>query len=360
MSGSDLTRALVWLSASENLTARGRRLLMEAHGDPACALKGFSASARSLVGEKAYAELRAAADTLDARISRLDALGIAALTQEDADFPDRLKTIPDAPELLYVKGHIRPRPTVAIVGSRRDTRYGREQTQRIARELAEAGVTVVSGLARGIDTAAHRGAVQAKGVTVGVLGCGLDMVYPQENAPLAEEILRLGGALVSEYPPGTAPLPYHFPRRNRMISGLADGVLLIEATLRSGTQSTINHALEQGRTVFALPGNVDAPGSELPLQLLKDGAELCTCASDILTRLRFPECPATVASDSPAGTPPEDDPILAALYREDKTFEELLEETGLPAQTLTARLGLLELDGRVDRLPGRAFALHHK
>ena len=360
MTCSDNTKALIWLSMADSLTARGRRLLLEASGSPALAMAGFGPAARSVIGDKAWRELDTAGQRLDSDIARMDACGICAITPEDRDFPDILRFIPDAPELLYVKGLLRTRPTVSIVGSRHDTRYGRDQALRIACDLARAGVTIVSGLARGIDTAAHRGAVRAEGVTVAVLGCGLDSVYPPENAGLADEILKLGGALVSEYPPGTPPLPYHFPRRNRMISGLADGVLLIEATLRSGTQSTINHALEQGRTVFALPGNVDAPGSELPLQLLKDGAELCTCASDILTRLRFPECPAPVASDSPVGAPPEDDPILAALYREDKTFEELLEETGLPAQTLTARLGLLELDGRVDRLPGRAFALHHK
>ena len=257
-----------------------------------------------------------------------------------------------------MKGRPGQRPAVAIVGSRRDTRYGREMTRRIARDLAEAGVIIVSGLARGIDTAAHQGAVQVNGVSVGVLGCGLDSIYPKENTDLAASMLALGGCLISEFPVGAQPMPYHFPRRNRLISGLADGVLLIEATLRSGTQSTVNHALEQGRTVFALPGNVDAPGSELPLRLLKDGAEICTCASDILTHLKL-DVPIHKAPAVPVPeAPPTDDPVLRALAREDKTFEELLEETSLPAPTLTARLSLLELDGRIDRLPGRAYAVH--
>ena len=357
----DETLALIWLSQSESLTARGRRLLMETHLSAAAALAAFGPADRALTGDKACAELTAARDTLAQTVARMDALGITALAPGDALFPVRLSRIPDPPALLYVRGTLPERPAVAIVGSRRDTRYGREQALRIARELAEAGVMIVSGLARGIDTAAHRGAVQAGGLTTGVLGCGLDSVYPPENAELARQLLALGGCLISESPIGAAPLPYHFPRRNRLISGLADGLLLIEATLRSGTQSTVNHALEQGKTIFALPGNVDAPGSELPLQLLKDGAELCTSASDILARLRLPDAPRAKAAAAPAQMPPDaDDPILCALYREEKTFEELLQETGLPAQTLTARLSLMELDGQVERLPGRAFGLRRK
>ena len=348
-------RAEIWLSMSEALTARGRRLLLEDAGGASSALARFGPQALRLIGDRAYRELLDAAGALDQALARMDAQGIRALTPDDPDFPAKLAGIPDPPALIYVRGRLNSRPAVAVVGSRRDTRYGREQAQRIARELAEAGVVIVSGLARGIDTAAHKGAVQAGGLSFGVLGCGLDQMYPKENTPLADELIRLGGAVLSELPPGAAPLPYHFPRRNRLISGLADGVLLIEATLRSGTQSTINHALDQGRTVFALPGNVDAPGSELPLQLLRDGAELCTRASDILSRLKIARPAAAPAPPSTAEEP--DDPILRALFRETKTFEELLEETGLSAQALTARLGLLELDGRVERLPGRAFGL---
>lgn len=356
MKYSDEVRALIWLSLSESLTPRGRRLLLDGNLTAAGALSGFSASARTLIGDRAYKELSEAASALEGTISRMEELGIRAVTPEDEGFPVRLREIPDAPELLYMKGRYAPKPAVAIVGSRRDTRYGREMTRRIARDLAEAGVTVVSGLARGIDTAAHQGAVQAGGVSIGILGCGLDSMYPKENTDLAADMLRLGGCLISEFPVGAQPLPYHFPRRNRLISGLADAVLLIEATLRSGTQSTVNHALEQGRTVFALPGNVDAPGSELPLRLLRDGAEICTCASDILTHLKISAPSQDAVPGLSAAT--SDDPVLRALEREDKTFEELLEETGLPASSLTAKLSLMELDGQIDRLPGRSYAIH--
>ena len=348
-------KAEIWLSASENLTAHGREMLLRDAGDAAGALRCFSPRAASLIGDKAYRELSEAGAALDRTLERLNALSIRAVTPLNPDFPDKLRDIPDPPPLLFVRGTFSDRPAVAIVGSRRDTRYGRGQAFRIARELAEAGVVIVSGLARGIDTAAHRGAVAARGLTCAVMGCGLDQTYPQENADLAEEIIRLGGALVSEFPPGAAPLPYHFPRRNRLISGLSDAVLLVEATLRSGTQSTINHALNQGRTVFALPGNVDAPGSELPLQLLRDGAEMCLGAEDILDCLHIARKAAAPSAPAPAEEP--DDPLLKALCRESKTFEELLAETGLPAPALTARLSLLELDGRIERLPGQAFAL---
>lgn len=346
-------RAEVWLSSAESLTAHGRELLLQEAGDASSALRCFSPRAAALIGDKAYRELSEAGETLDRTLERLQALSIRAITPLSPDFPEKLRNIPDPPPLLFVRGNFADRPAVAIVGSRRDTRYGREQAARIARELAEAGVVIVSGLARGIDTAAHRGAVAAQGVSYAVMGCGLDQIYPSENAGLADELLRWGGALVSEFPPGSAPLPYHFPRRNRLISGLADGVLLVEATLRSGTQSTINHALNQGRTVFALPGNVDAPGSELPLRLLKDGAELCTQAADILDRLKIER---RAAAPRPSDGEP-DDPLLKALYRETKTFEELLAETGLSAPALTARLSLLELDGKIERLPGQSFAL---
>ena len=334
---------------------------MERHGSASAAYEAFSYDARRLVGEKAYAELAKAKERgLDALSEALAGQGVAALTLKEAGYPARLRPVPDAPELLYVRGQLSERPAVAIVGSRHDTRYGRDMAFRLARDLAAAGVTVVSGLARGIDTAAHRGALAAKGRTVAVLGCGLDQVYPPDNRDLAQEIVRTGGALVSEFPLGASPLPYHFPRRNRIISGLADALLLIEAALRSGTQSTVNHALEQGRTVFALPGNVDAPGSELPIKLLKEGAELCACASDILCRL-----PGVAPSNNGEASPcspaeaeqASGDPVVRALLREEKTFEELLAETGLAPGDLSARLSLLELDEVIEKRAGRAYAL---
>ena len=357
MALSERTLALIWLSQSESLTPRGRRLIDEELGGPENAMRSFSPKVRALVGAKAYDELSLALKAEPEKLAaRLETLGISVLTREDAAYPARMRDIPDAPELLYLRGRLPQGPGLAVVGSRRDTRYGRESAFRLSRETAEKGVVIVSGLARGIDTAAHKGALAADGKTVAVLGCGLDSVYPPENKELAETILARGGALVGEYPPGQAPLPYHFPRRNRIISGLADGLLLIEATLKSGTQSTVNHALEQGRVIFALPGNIDAPGSELPLKLLKDGAELCTCAWDILSRLPVPRQPAPEEKAPSSGREPEH-PLLKALYLEDKTFEELLSETGMDPSALSSELTLLELDGKLEKRPGRTYAL---
>ena len=354
---SDYAKGLILLSQAESLTPRGRRLIDEKMGGPEAVLKDFSPAVKKLVGEKAWQELREALEKgLEALTDAMEKEGVTALTRWEAEFPGRLRDIPDAPELLYVKGVLPQGPALAVVGSRHDTRYGRESAFSLSRDTAKSGVVIVSGMARGIDTAAHRGALAAQGRTVAVLGCGVDVIYPPENRDLAAQIAASGGALVSEYPLGTAPLPYHFPRRNRIISGLSDALLLIEAALKSGTQSTVNHALDQGRTVFALPGNIDAPGSELPLKLLKDGAEICTCAWDIVSRL--PAVPALKREEEP-GVPaaPPDHPVLKALFYEEKTFEELLSETGLAPADLSSELSLLELDGQVEKRPGRAYAL---
>ncbi|MCR4886676.1 MAG: DNA-protecting protein DprA, partial [Clostridiales bacterium] len=216
---------------------------------------------------------------------------------------------------------------------------------------------IISGLARGIDAAAHLGALDAHGRTVAVLGSGVGNLYPPENRELAERILAEGGAIVSELAPDAPPLPYHFPVRNRIISGLSQGVLLVEAQQKSGTHFTVDYALSQGREVFALPGNVDAPGSELPLALLKEGANLCTCGSDILCRMGWEEKAPLQNSFLPDHEEKEKDPVLRALALEEKTLEELIAETGLTASELGTQLTLLEISGKIERRAGRAYAL---
>ncbi|MCR4887364.1 MAG: DNA-protecting protein DprA, partial [Clostridiales bacterium] len=202
--------------------------------------------------------------------------------------------------------------------------------------------------------AAHEGALDAGGHTVAVLGSGLGQLYPPENRDLARRILESGGAIVSELAPDTQPLPYHFPVRNRIISGLSGAVILIEARQKSGTHSTVNHALDQGREVFALPGSLDAPGSELPLQLLKEGAQICTCGQDVLSFMRWKAPPAAQSTFLPDEE--ESDPILQALALEEKTLEELIGETGIPAAQLSAQLTVLEISGKIERRAGRAYA----
>lgn len=319
----------------------------------------FSPAHYDYLGESAYALLADLKRTQCREIlSLLDSLSAKALFFGDHDYPFGLSSIANAPDVLFMQGALPPphAPAIAIVGSRRSTRYGMTQARRIARELAEQGVTIVSGLARGIDSAAHQGALDAGGKTIAVLGCGISQYYPPENKELARQIIEKGGAIVSELAPAAPPLPHHFPVRNRIISGLSDGVLLIEAQEKSGTHSTINYALNQGREIFALPGNVDAPGSELPLKLLKEGANLCTCAGDILSLMHWEAPKAEQSSFLPAE---EEDPILHALRMEEKTLEELLQETGLSVDALSTQLTLLELNGQIERRAGRAFARIH-
>ena len=293
----------------------------------------------------------------------LDSLNAYPVFCGEEGYPEPLQHIPNPPDVLFVRGTL-PKDwgrSLAMVGSRRATRYGSSQAKRIARGLAEKDVIIVSGLARGIDAASHTGALDGGGCTVAVLGSGVGRLYPPENKELAARILAEGGAIVSELAPDTEPLPYHFPARNRIISGLSSAVLLIEAMLKSGTHTTIEYAQEQRKTVFALPGNVDAPGSELPLMLLKSGACLCTGPDDVLVQMGWQG----VGEEQTAFLPkepdvPEDDPaypILKALALEEKTMEELIAETGRTAGELGAQLTILEISGKIERRAGRAYAL---
>lgn len=348
----------IWLQCAPMGAWNKILALKEAYGGPEGVWEHFSPGLYDLLGEAAFPIL---ADLRRTRcreiLQQLDFLSARAIFYGDGNYPLGLAAIDDAPDVFFLQGQMPPphAPAIAIVGSRRSTRYGASQARRIARELAEKGVTIVSGLARGIDSAAHLGALDAGGRTIAVLGCGLSQYYPPENKELARRIIENGGAVISELAPAAPPLAHHFPVRNRIISGLSDGVLLIEAQEKSGTHSTINYALDQGREVFALPGNVDAPGSELPLKLLKEGAVLCTCGEDILFHmgwmLKAPE-----QKDFLLNEEDMEDPVLVALAMEEKTLEELIQETGMPADQLMPHLTLLELSGQVERRPGRAYA----
>jgi DNA processing protein len=225
----------------------------------------------------------------------LDNLGITALHLRHPEYPSQLAETSVAPSVVYVKGEILAADelAIAIVGSRDATPYGLEMTRRISYDLARAGVTVVSGLARGIDTAAHRAALEAGGRTMAVLGSGLDRVYPQRNIPMAEKIAE-NGALFTEYPPGVSALPQHFPRRNRVVSGLCHGVLVVEAAFKSGAMLTVNWALEQNRDVFAVPGSALSEKSKGTNWLIQQGVKLTTVADDILEELNIEYSPTIV------------------------------------------------------------------
>ena len=304
-------------------------------------------------GTRALAVLRSAEDVSSEKwVTQLERAGVRAVTAFDEDYPQALAEISDPPFLLYAAGNLeRLRlPAVGIVGSRAATRYGRDVAARLARELSAAGITIVSGFARGVDESAHQAAVGSPGGTIAVLGCGLDVDYPREHGPL-KEAMRAHDLQLSEFPPGTDPKPTNFPIRNRIIAGLCAGVVVVEASRRSGSLITARLANEFGRDVFAVPGSVFSPTSIGTHALLRDGAILCCGAEDVLAEL-FP----TIGT-APAGKTAVPASAVAALSgearrvwerlrkEEDASAEDLAQSTDLPAATVLAALFELEEAG---------------
>ena len=296
---------------------------------------------------------------------RLEADWARLITLPEASYPDALRWLPDPPPVLYARGELLPqdRLAIAVVGSRRPSRYGRSMAERFGAELAEHGFTVVSGLARGVDGLAHRGALRAGGRTIAVLGCGVNRVYPPEHRGLCEDICAQG-AVLSEFGFDTRPQRWNFPRRNRIISGLTLGVVVVEATERSGSLLTARHAAEQGREVFAVPGRIDVESSRGAHRLIQGGAKLVTGAGDILdelpeavreTALKFAVTPATVEEAAPDLSAPESR-VLALLGAEETHIEALIAASQLPAHRVASILATLELRGLARQFPGKFFA----
>jgi DNA processing protein len=293
---------------------------------------------------------------------RLEAGAARLVTYLSQDYPKSLFEIPDPPPFLYVKGALRSHErAIAIVGSRRATSYGLLTAGKLSEALAGHGVCIVSGMARGVDTAAHKGALHAGGRSIGVLGCGVDGIYPPENRPLFEQMAEKGG-LVSEFPLGTQPLAENFPRRNRIISGLSSGVLVVEAAEKSGSLITAQYALEQGRDVFAVPGNISFATSRGCNRLIKQGAKLVDCVEDILEEL--PEY-LRAAADAPLFQPPprtfaltpKEATIYELLARSPLHIDDIISQTELTAGEVSSMLLHLELKGAVTPLPGTHYAV---
>jgi DNA processing protein len=285
---------------------------------------------------------------------RAAALGVRIVGRDEPEFPAFLRRIFDPPPVLYVRGALETgegETSVAIVGARACTPAGRTLARTMARELASWGATVVSGLARGIDTAAHQGALDADGRTVAVLGSGMDVLYPPENAALARAI-EGRGAVVSEFPLGTRALPHHFPRRNRVIAGWSRAVVVVEAAARSGALNTAHTAVDEGRDVMAVPGHPSQPACEGTNRLLREGAVLVRDARDVAEELGL---------ESPAAAPqPTADPLLDAFRRDAPlSLDDLRARSGLETPELLARLSQLELRDEVRRLPGALFVRQH-
>lgn len=288
-------------------------------------------------------------------VAALARAGCRIVTLLDDEYPPLLREIADPPPFLYVRGSLAGIGTaVAVVGSRRASAYGRTVTERMAEELSRAGVAVISGLARGIDTAAHHGALKGEAKTVGVLGCGVDVVYPAENRRLYAEMAERG-AVVSEFPLGTAPLAENFPRRNRIISGISHGVLVVEAAERSGSLVTARIALDQGRDVYAIPGNITNEGSRGANRLIREGAKLVEGVDDILEELPGGRVARRSVPMPAHDLSPAEAAVFALLSAEPLHIDRIIAKSALTVGELSAMLLRLELKGAVTQLPGKYF-----
>lgn len=304
----------------------------------------------------AWADPARAVALAHAALARAANSGLLGIGWDEPGYPPRLLEIVDPPPVLWVAGRpeVLATPSVAIVGSRAGSAYSLSVAERLAADLADRGVTVVSGLARGVDAAAHRGAVSACGVTVGVLGCGADVIYPPEHAVLAAN-MRERGAVVSEMVPGTVPKAMFFPQRNRVISGLVSAVVVVEAGEKSGSLITARLALEQGRDVLAVPGNVLSGRNRGGHALLRDGARLVETAADVMDELGWADRRAASRPYTAGGGASADPVVDALLPGEPADLGQISTKTGLPAARLLPRLLDLELQGVVRRAPGGRF-----
>jgi DNA processing protein len=315
------------------------------------------------LGERVAREIRKGPveKVVDRELYLIKEIGGKIITLKEDAYPRRLRDIYDPPALLYVRGELRKEDELAIsiVGSRKTSPYGRWVTEKISQDLARHGVTIVSGMARGIDGLAHGGAISGGGRTIAVLGCGVDVIYPAENRNLFKKITD-HGAVLSEFPMGSPPEGGHFPKRNRIISGLSIGVVVVQASAESGSLITAGYALEQGREVFAVPGNVGAEGSRGTHQLIKDGAKLVESSEDILEEI-LPQWQRERETAEKAGGPERD------LSKEEKTLYELLGESPLHIDALirgsqfdpgkvSSLLLDMELKGLICQWPGKCFS----
>jgi len=315
------------------------------------------------LGEKVAREIQRGPleKVVEKELSLLKEAGGKMITLRDEDYPMRLKDIYDPPALLYVRGELRREDelAIAIVGSRKTSPYGRWFTEKIGQDLARHGVTVVSGMARGIDSVAHMGALQGGGRTIAVLGCGVDVIYPSENRNLFHQIIE-HGAVLSEFPMGSPPEGGHFPRRNRIISGLSIGVVIVQASAESGSLITAGYALEQGREVFAVPGNVGAEGSRGTNQLIKEGAKLVESTEDILEEI-LPQWKREKEMLPKAETPvpdlSEEEMLLYRLLGESPLhIDAIIRESQLDPGRVSGLLLNLELKGLISQWPGKCFS----
>lgn len=343
-----------WLGTAENFGAAAGKRLLDLYGDPESVFR----QKQLPVSDKQQETLDGSRRQLDRLLKERDALekkGIFWCCQADANYPKRLRSIPDPPLVLFSKGELPPeeQKTAAVIGARRCSHYGRTLAERFGRELAQAGVAVISGMAMGIDGFAQSAALDAGGRSYGVLGSGADRPYPAANRVLYERLSKQGG-VISEFRPGTPPLPYHFPLRNRIISGLCDVLLVIEARAVSGTLITVDQALEQGRDVLAAPGRLDDPLSEGCNSLIRQGAGILTGTGDVLAALGLADPEGNKAgraaaerAKKTASLTPEARAVYRSLSHDPQHLEEIMLKTGFGLGELSLLLLLLEEKGLI-------------
>lgn len=358
----DIPEIRGWFRLSKlDIPARKSLNLVDHFGTPEAVFQASESQLRAVEGVTDGIVARVLApqpDGLDKAFDSLLESDICMLTVRDEDYPPNLRQIHDPPIVLYVRGELREsdRFSVAIVGSRRASIYGKSMCERISKDLVNRGLCIVSGGARGVDASAHKGALDAGGRTVAVLGCGIDVAYPAEHKELFARVAR-SGAVVSEFPPGTNPEGWRFPSRNRIISGLATALLVIQAPSDSGALITARFAAEHGKDIFALPGNVDDIRNQGCHALIRDGAGLVTCAEDITNALgmraeenRQPQL--ALGFEQLTGV---ERALVELLSLQPKHVDQIIKESSTPAQTVTGTLTILEMKGLVKRVPGNAY-----
>ncbi|MFQ5957485.1 MAG: DNA-processing protein DprA [Candidatus Brocadiales bacterium] len=360
------SKALLHLSLTKGIGTTTYRMLLERFGSASAILNAPKTDLECVpgIGTKLAYEVTHSKDSvnIDRELALAQEHGVNIVPYTHEDYPHNLRAIYDPPLVLYIKGKINPSDilSMAVVGSRRCSYYGQSQSKRLARLLGQAGFTIVSGLARGIDTAAHQGALDVGTRTIAVMGCGLGRVYPGDNRELAER-LSCQGAVVSELPMLTPPSDKNFPPRNRLISGLSLGVVVVEASLRSGALITAHWALEQGKEVFAVPGQVDSPYSRGTHRLLKEGAKLVEDANDIIEELGPLADTLKIEEKEEVQDPrslvlnSQEKKIFSLLSSQPKTIDEITEESRLPASNVASTLMILEIRKLVKQLSGKRF-----
>ncbi len=349
----------LWLAMTPGLSAGKARELLEHLGGEAAAWNAGPDALERAVGRDLAARLLRARDPerINAHVRRCRAMGMTLITPSSPEYPPLLKGIYDPPCALYARGNLALLKTdcLTVVGTRRHTRYGEKVTRLLAGELASAGLTIVSGLAEGLDSVAHRAALDAGGNTIAVLGNGLDVCYPSMHAGLQEEIAHKG-LLLSEYGPGTRPSKATFPARNRILAGCARGTLVTEAGEKSGALITAGLAVEYGRELFTVPGNIDSPASVATNLLMRTSAEIVLESADILQVLGVKAPPVAREEEAPATLNAEEAALVERIRQEPQSFDQLIELTGFSASKLNSLLTMLQLKGIIDQSAGRVYA----